>query len=135
MRMAPSMDRPTRPRAVQSCPSMEQHSDCRSPRVWMAHSTQARHACRAMKSFLHRGSELRTRPGIEYIGTAPGLLWGVQQINFRIPMFVGTGKVPIGFVAQSTQSSHFAQTSDGTTIVVDRKSTRLNSSHLGISYA
>jgi uncharacterized protein (TIGR03437 family) len=56
--------------------------------------------------------------GIEYIGTAPGLLCGVQQINFRIPMFVGTGKVPIGFVAQSTQSSHFAQTSDGTTIVV-----------------
>jgi uncharacterized protein (TIGR03437 family) len=56
--------------------------------------------------------------GIEYVGAAAGLLCGVQQINFRIPMFVETGNVPIGFVAQTALSNHFAQTSGGVTIAV-----------------
>jgi uncharacterized protein (TIGR03437 family) len=56
--------------------------------------------------------------GIEYIGAAVGLLCGVQQINFRIPTFIESGIVPIGFVAQTTPGSHFAQTSGGVTIAV-----------------
>jgi uncharacterized protein (TIGR03437 family) len=53
-----------------------------------------------------------------YAGAAPGLLCGVQQINFRLPDSVSGPAVRIGFQAQSSLTTGLQTSTEGVTIAV-----------------
>jgi uncharacterized protein (TIGR03437 family) len=49
-------------------------------------------------------TQLSSAPGITYAGAAPGLVAGVTQINFRIPVSIFHGITPITIQSGTFQS-------------------------------
>src|SRR5690242_14911623 len=114
------------PQSANSAPSGG--SEAAKPRAWGDH-TSAQRTGEPLLAVTHLVKHYALRSGL--FGTGRGVVHAVDDVSFTI----GEGET-LGLVGESgCGKSTIARTVLGLTAPTDRKSTRLNSSHMSISYA
>src|SRR5437899_4350225 len=81
----------------------------------------------ALEAWIRRRLDSLTKP--------PGSLGRMETLALRLGLIQGTGMPSIGRKAMLIFCADHGVVEEGVSAYPDRKSTRLNSSHLGISYA